>query len=122
MKRRILLAEDDKAIQASLRILMEQEGYELSVASSLAQAETALKEFRPELLVLDVGLPDGDGMAFCARLKASSATRGLPVFMLTALGSANDIVRGLESGAEDYLPKPFHEMEFLARVSVILRR
>lgn len=120
--RRILIAEDDKAIASSLRILLEQQGGTVQVAHSLKDAEACLEAFKPELLVLDVGLPDGNGMDFCARLKASSGTRALPVFMLTAHGSAQDIVRGLECGAEDYLPKPFHEMELLARISVILRR
>lgn len=121
---RILLLEDDPAIARTVAYALEREG--LAVTHVLLQSEAARLLARPEhdLLLLDVGLPDGNGVDFCAQLRqhAEPRMRALPVLMLTARSEEIDRVLGLERGADDYLTKPFSTRELVARVRALLRR
>ncbi len=118
----VLIVEDDPSVLTLTRDLLLKESYEVRIAMTLQSGRDAVKKLKPDLLVLDLNLPDGDGLDLCREIKASPETRDIPVFILTARGSTNDIVAGLEAGSEDYLPKPFNEREFLARSRAILRR
>jgi DNA-binding response OmpR family regulator len=118
----ILMIEDDPAVSTLTRDLFIKEGYDVKTASSGAAGWNILQKEEFDLLVLDLGLPDMDGFDLCARIKRDPSRGKMPVFILTARGSSEDIVKGLEAGAEDYLPKPFNEREFLARARAILRR
>jgi DNA-binding response OmpR family regulator len=118
----ILIIEDDPSVLTLTRDLLLAENYRVETASNSKDGWDAIQRAKPDLLVLDLNLPDGDGLDLCRRLKKENAGRELPVFMLTARASSDDIVAGLEAGADDYLTKPFNEREFEARVRVILRR
>jgi two-component system alkaline phosphatase synthesis response regulator PhoP len=118
----ILIIEDDPSVLTLTRDLLLAENYRVETASNSKDGWDAVQRAKPDLLVLDLNLPDGDGLDLCRRLKKENAGRELPVFMLTARASSDDIVAGLEAGADDYLTKPFNEREFEARVRVILRR
>jgi len=122
MQPSILMIEDDLAVSTLTRDLFQREGFLVQTADTGAKGWDLFQKGAFDLLVLDLGLPDVEGMDFCARVKADPAKGKVPVFILTARGSSEDIVRGLEAGAEDYLSKPFNEREFLARVRAILRR
>jgi DNA-binding response OmpR family regulator len=119
---KVLVIEDDPAVATVVRDLLVAEEYNVQVAGDQASGLAQAMQFRPQLIILDLNLPDGDGLTLCQSLKESTSTRDIEIFMLTSRGTAEDIVRGLEAGAEDYLAKPFHQREFLARVRKILRR
>jgi DNA-binding response OmpR family regulator len=121
-KSSILMIEDDPAILAVARDLLEKEGYEVDSADTCAGGFQKLTHRQPDLLVLDLNLPDGDGLQLCRKLGASPAFREMPVMMVTARGATQDIVEGLEAGAHDYMVKPFNVREFVARVRSIVRR
>jgi len=116
---RILVVEDDARVRAELVDALLKEGTEVDVATDRAAATRALRGHY-DLLVLDRGLPDGDGLEVCRALRAKG--RSLPVLVVSALGSPEERVAGLEAGADDYVVKPFHLPEVLARVRGILRR
>jgi DNA-binding response OmpR family regulator len=119
---RILVVEDDASIRLGLEDTLAAKGYVVVAVSrgdvGLAQAI----ESPPDLIVLDIMLPDMDGFEVCRRLKDTPALREIPVIILSARGAELDRVRGLELGADDYVTKPFSLMELLARVSAVLRR
>lgn len=118
---RLLVIEDEENLAAGLKLNLELEGYEVDVARSAREAgERLLRIHAYRCIVLDVMLPDVDGFTLCRRLRQSG--NFLPVIMLTARDSAEDRVRGLESGADDYLVKPFELDELLARVRSLMRR
>ena len=116
---RILLVDDEPLITDSLSYSLQREGYEVKSARDGLSAIQAIQEFQPDLIVLDLMLPDISGLEVCRRLRATSTT---PVIMLTARGEEIDRVLGLEVGADDYLAKPFSFRELLARIRAILRR
>jgi two-component system response regulator MprA len=116
----ILVVDDDPRIAASLRRALVYEGYGVAVAADGPAALAAARERPPDLVVLDVMLPRLDGIEVCRRLRA--AGDGVAVLMLTARDATGDRVRGLDSGADDYLTKPFATEELLARVRALLRR
>jgi two-component system response regulator VicR len=116
---RILLVDDEPLIIDSLSYSLEREGFEVSSAMDGMQALELVAEFKPDLIVLDLLLPDISGFEVCRRLRESYTT---PVIMLTALGEEIDRVQGLEVGADDYLAKPFSFRELLARIRATLRR
>lgn len=122
MKARVLLAEDDAAMRRLTADLLHAENYEVKAASDLEQAWSLASAWRPDLVVLDLQFPGGNGLDFCRRLKSAAALKDCLVLILTARGGSADMVEGLKSGADDYLPKPFHEQVFLARVAALLRR
>ena len=122
MSARILVVEDDAAINLLLRYNLEAEGFAVEVVESGEEAEIALSETPPDLLVLDWMLPGLSGIELCRRLRAGRKTRGLPILMLTARGDEGDRVRGLTTGADDYVTKPFSPAELTARIKALLRR
>ena len=116
---RILIVDDDPMIADSLGYLLTSEGFEVEAVFNGADAFTALERFQPDLVILDVMLPDISGMDICRHIRSYSA---LPVIMLTARGDEVDRVTGLELGADDYMSKPFASRELVARIRALLRR
>jgi DNA-binding response OmpR family regulator len=117
----VLVVEDEANLAAGLKLNLELDGYRVVVARSVREAGAQLVQSAPvDLLLLDVMLPDGDGYSFCKQLR--DAGQYMPVIMLTARSAAEERVRGLDSGADDYMPKPFELPELLARVRSALRR
>lgn len=119
MNGRILLVDDDRFLLENVGRLLKGQGFEVRTASDGAEAVRAVEESLPDLAILDVGLPDTDGMSLCRRLREGYR---FPIIMLTALGESGEKVQGLESGADDYLTKPFDPAELIARVRAHLRR
>ena len=122
MSARILIVEDEEPLTMLLRYNLEAEGYEVDTAVRGDDADTRLKEATPDLVVLDWMLPGLSGIELCRRLRARPETRQLPIIMLTARGEESEKVRGLATGADDYIVKPFSVPELLARVRALLRR
>lgn len=114
-----MVVEDDERIAATVRRALVYEGYDVDVAYDGAAALVEAQRAEPDLVVLDLMLPEMDGIEVCKRIRASS---DVPVLMLTARDSVADRVTGLDSGADDYLVKPFANDELLARVRSLLRR
>jgi DNA-binding response OmpR family regulator len=115
----VLAIEDDDDIRQLLTSLLGREGYQVTEAATGKDGLRAFHQIRPDLVILDVGLPDIDGFEVLERIRDLSDS---PVLMLTALGSDHDKVRGLNSGADDYLTKPFSRVELLARLQALRRR
>src|SRR5512139_1017065 len=122
MSARILVVEDEEALTTLLRYNLDAEGYEVETVGRGDDADTRLKERVPDLVVLDWMLPGLSGIELCRRLRARPETRQLPIIMLTARGEESEKVRGLATGADDYVVKPFSVPELMARVRAILRR
>jgi two-component system, OmpR family, phosphate regulon response regulator OmpR len=119
---RLLLIDDDLRLTTMVGDYLRRQGLEVDTAGSLAAGRERLKAGGVDALVLDLMLPDGDGLDFTRELRADARTRRLPLLMLTARGEAMDRVIGLELGADDYLAKPFEARELLARIKALLRR
>ena len=122
MSARILVVEDEEALTTLLRYNLDAEGYDVETVGRGDDADTRLKEHVPDLIVLDWMLPGLSGIELCRRLRARPETRALPIIMLTARGEESERVRGLATGADDYIVKPFSVPELLARVKGLLRR
>jgi two-component system phosphate regulon response regulator PhoB len=122
MAARILIIEDEEPLTMLLRYNLESAGYVVDSAARGDEAELKLREAAPDLIVLDWMLPGISGIELCRRLRARPATAQLPIIMLTARGEEADRVRGLATGADDYIVKPFSVPELLARVTALLRR
>jgi two-component system, OmpR family, phosphate regulon response regulator PhoB len=118
----ILVVEDEDALATLLHYNLEKEGYEIGVASDGEDALVQVDERQPDLVVLDWMLPKVSGIEVCRRLRSRPETRNLPIIMLTARGEESDRVRGLDTGADDYLSKPFSMSELSARIRAVLRR
>jgi two-component system phosphate regulon response regulator OmpR len=119
---KLLLIDDDARLTAMVGDYLRGHGFDVETAGSLAQARDKLRTGLYDALVLDLMLPDGDGLEMTRELRADNRTRRLPLLMLTARGEPMDRIIGLEVGADDYLPKPFEPRELLARVKALLRR
>lgn len=119
MTERILVIDDDPLLLQLMMESLKHDNYEVDLAPNGIEGLRLLKEKKPHLIILDIMLPDMDGWEVCRRIRKVST---IPIIMLTALGSRSDIVRGLQAGADDYLVKPFHKDELLARTSAVLRR
>jgi two-component system, OmpR family, response regulator RegX3 len=115
----ILLVEDERAITDPLAEALEREGFDTTVADTASEALERARADEPDLVLLDIGLPDGSGLDVCRELRRHS---DVPVIMLTARGAEADRVAGLELGADDYIVKPFSAREVVARVRAVLRR
>ena len=122
MSARILIVEDEEPLTLLLRYNLEAEGYEVETVARGDEADMRLQERAPDLLVLDWMLPGLSGIELCRRLRARPETERLPIIMLTARGEESERVRGLATGADDYIVKPFSVPELLARVRALLRR
>jgi two-component system, OmpR family, phosphate regulon response regulator PhoB len=122
MTARILVVEDDGSINLILRYNLEAEGFAVDVVETGEEAEIALAESAPDLLVLDWMLPGISGIELCRRIRSGKRARGLPILMLTARGEEGDRIRGLSTGADDYVTKPFSPAELTARIKALLRR
>ena len=119
---KIMVVEDEEPLCVLLRYNLEAEGYQVEVVTRGDEAELRLQENVPDLLVLDWMVPAISGIELCRRLRMRPETERLPIIMLTARGEESDRVRGLSTGADDYLVKPFSTPEFIARVRALLRR
>jgi len=117
---RILLVDDEPSIQRSVAALLQSRGYDVEVAGTGAGALRHVTEHRPDLIVLDLGLPDMNGVEVCQRLRTESST--LPIVVLSARNAEADKVQALELGADDYVTKPFGPEELVTRIRVALRR
>ena len=122
MTARLLLIDDDVRLTGMVGEYLRRNGYEVDAAGSLAAGRERLKSAQYDALLLDLMLPDGDGLDLTRELRAQPGTHRLPLLMLTARGEPLDRIVGLELGADDYLPKPFEPRELLARVKALLRR
>src|ERR1700759_2535781 len=122
MNARIMVVEDEEALTTLLRYNLDAEGYDVETVARGDDADTRPKERVPDLIVLDWMLPGLSGIELCRRLRARPETRQLPVIMLTARGEEGERVRGLATGADDYIVKPFSVPELLARIRALLRR
>ena len=120
--RQILIVEDERAIREMIAFGLRRAGFDVSEAEDSRSARSALVDKRPDLLLVDWMLPDGSGLELTRSLKRDSATRDLPIIMLTARGEEPDRISGLDSGADDYVVKPFSPRELVARVNAVLRR
>ena len=118
----IYLVEDDDSIRELVTYTLNSQGMEAEGFARPSQFWKALNQRMPSLVLLDIMLPEEDGMAILKKLRGSAVTKKIPVIMLTAKGSEYDIVRGLDAGADDYIPKPFRMMELISRVRALMRR
>ena len=118
----ILVVEDEDALATLLKYNLDKEGHRVVVAADGEEALMIIDERQPDLVVLDWMLPKVSGIEVCRRLRAKPETKNLPVIMLTARGEESDRVRGLDTGADDYIVKPFSMSELAARVRAVLRR
>jgi len=119
---KIWCIEDDSNINNLVIYAMQSAGFDARGFGSFREFDTAINYEKPDLIILDVMLPDIDGMEILSKLKSSYATKSIPVIMLTAKTAEIDKVRALDMGADDYVPKPFGVMELLSRVRAVLRR
>src|ERR1043165_1068902 len=122
MTPRVMIVEDEQPLSLMLRYNLEAEGYTVDAVERGDEAEERLKESVPDLLLLDWMLPGVSGIELCRRLRARGPTRTLPIIMLTARGEEAERVRGLATGADDYIVTPFSVPELLARIRSLLRR
>jgi two-component system phosphate regulon response regulator PhoB len=122
MTARIMIVEDEEPLTLLLRYNLEAEGSAVVGAARGHEAEVKLKEAAPDLVVLDWMLPGMSGIELCRRLRARAETERLPIIMLTARGEESERIRGLATGADDYIVKPFSVPELLARIRALLRR
>jgi len=122
MTARLLLIDDDARLTTMVVDYLQANGFDVTTAGSLASGRECLRQGVFDALLLDLMLPDGDGLDLTRELRADARTRRLPLLMLTARGEPPDRIVGLEVGADDYLPKPFEPRELLARVKALLRR
>ena len=122
MSARITVVEDEEALGALLDYNLTQEGYQVRLCADGDEALLTLDEEAPDLMILDWMLPGVSGIEICRRARGRAEMRDLPIIMLTARGEEEDRIRGLDTGADDYLTKPFSMTELLARVRAVLRR
>lgn len=120
--KKIYIVEDDKNIAEIEQFALENAGYEVTVFGTAKEFEKKIKEQVPSLIILDIMLPDKDGLAILKDLRKMPATSTTPIIMVTAKSSEIDKVKGLDQGADDYLTKPFGIMELISRVKALLRR
>lgn len=118
----VLIVEDEEALVTLLQYNFEKENYRVSLARNGPEALLLIDEMLPDLIILDWMLPEISGLELCRQLRSRTKTRNLPIIMLTARGEEADRIRGLDTGADDYITKPFSMTELLSRVRAVLRR
>ncbi len=119
---RILVIDDDQSIVELVKVNLEMQGHQIYTASDGIKGLALAQQHRPDLVILDVMMPDLDGFTVCQRLRQNQYTHSIPVILLTALGMTKDKITGFDSGADDYLVKPFEIAELQVRVRALLRR
>lgn len=119
---KVLVVEDEEALATLLEYNLKRELFDVAVAGDGEEALLKLAEFQPDIVVLDWMLPKTSGIEVCRQIRSRAETRNLPIIMLTARSEEADRIRGLETGADDYLTKPFSTQELIARVRAVLRR
>ncbi|MDX2074268.1 MAG: phosphate regulon transcriptional regulator PhoB [Alphaproteobacteria bacterium] len=122
METSVLIVEDEVAIVTLLRYNLEREGFRVYSTGDGEEAVTMVKEYKPDVIVLDWMLPSMSGIDICKQLRWSTDTKGIPIIMLSARGEESDRIRGLDAGADDYIVKPFSPAELVARIRAIFRR
>ena len=122
MKPYVLIVEDEDSLATLLQYNLDKEAFRVAVATDGEEALLMIDEAAPDLVVLDWMLPKVSGVEVCRRLRARPETRNLPIIMLTARGEESDRIRGLDTGADDYIVKPFSMSELAARIRAVLRR
>ncbi|MEO1205029.1 MAG: phosphate regulon transcriptional regulator PhoB [Pseudomonadota bacterium] len=122
MTAKVLIVEDERPLAEMLRYNLESEGFRVSHAETGEDAEMLVSEEKPDLILLDWMLPGVSGIELCRRMRSKPETKAVPIIMLTARGEESDAIRGLDTGADDYVVKPFSVNELMARVRTILRR
>lgn len=122
MKPYVLIAEDEKAVSELLLYNLRKEDYDVGIAGDGEETLIMIDERTPDLLLLDWMLPKVSGIEICRRVRTGGANPNLPIIMLTARGEESDRIRGLDTGADDYVTKPFSTTELMARVRAVLRR
>lgn len=118
----VIAVDDDHSILETLGRVLTREGYESTLFNSAREAYRQLDERIPDLLILDIVMPEEDGISICRRLRANPRFVSLPILFLTAKGTTDDIVEGLDAGADDYVVKPFELAELRARIHALVRR
>jgi len=118
----VLIVEDEEALVTLLQYNFEKENYRVSLARDGQEALLLIDEMLPDLIILDWMLPEISGLELCRQLRSRTKTRNVPIIMLTARGEETDRIRGLDTGADDYITKPFSMTELLSRVRAVLRR
>lgn len=119
-KNKVLLVDDDKQILRSLRVYLELENYDVNTASNGQEALDSIKEHKPDILVLDVMMPEMDGFEVLEKIKADEKLNDIPVIMLTAKGQDVDVLEGYRMGASSYMTKPFNLNELVENIELIL--
>jgi two-component system phosphate regulon response regulator PhoB len=122
MKPTVMIVEDEEALSTLLQYNLKKEGYRVLVVTDGEEADMMLRETAPDLVLLDWMLPGLSGIELCRRLRGRPETRNLPIIMMTARGEEADRIRGLDTGADDYVTKPFSVSELLARIRAVIRR
>jgi DNA-binding response OmpR family regulator len=118
----ILAVDDDNEVLQTLGSVLKYDAYDVTLASSAAEGQRLLERRMPDMMILDIIMPEMDGITFCRQLRRDTRFIALPILFLTAKGGTDDIVNGLDAGADDYVIKPFEIAELRARVSALLRR
>ena len=121
-RRMILVVDDEPSVREVLKRLLKQEGYDVVLASNGKEALEVIKNDPPDMVLLDLMMPEMGGMAVCRRIRENPATRLMPVIMITAKGEVADEIKGLQRGADDYIAKPFDAQEVKARMAGLFRR
>lgn len=122
VKSRVLIIEDEEDIREMLGYSLMKEGYEINEAADVEEARPLIQKQKPDLILLDWMLPGMSGVDYARRLRAESYTSDIPIIMLTAKGEESDKIKALDTGADDYMTKPFSTKELLARIRAVMRR
>lgn len=118
----VLAVDDEQDVLNSIRVILEDDGHEVAMASDGQEALAMIARSLPDLVILDIIMPEMDGTEVCRRIRADPVLRRLPIMFLTAKSRPHDVVKGLDAGGDDYLTKPFEIIELPARVRALLRR
>ena len=119
---KLLIVEDDEDTASFIQYVLEDERHLVRTASAAGEARRQLRDFTPDLIILDRGLPDQDGLDLCRELKGDPSTAAIPILFLSAARTPADVAEGFSAGGDDYVTKPFGFVELVARVSALLRR
>jgi DNA-binding response OmpR family regulator len=119
---KVLLVDDDDMLRKMTEILLSKQGFEVVAAENGEKAMQQLKVIHPDVILMDVMMPDMDGFSVCREIKANPVTAGIPIVMLTALDNPENKVKGFEGGADDYISKPFEIAELTAKIKAITNR